>query len=540
MVRRQELAVLLILAVVGVGVFGYFVTSSPTAGVQVNHSQGTATDTARAFLDEAGYDAGAYRTSTVFRSQGESATFIQRRLDGPAERTAIRENDIYGWETRFYQSLEQEAFRVTVDSRTGEVVGFAHDVPDEAGGGSLSQTVARERAASFLRGQGHILDTYELISSSTTERANRVDHTFVWEHTTREVAGAPHRLEVTLHGERIGGYNPHIKVPDDFTHQYQVQQNRGQLLSFAFLGASLLLVVIAIWLGLRYYKNEEFDSRFGLTVGGVVAALTVVGVLNSIPQLLHSVPTTMVPWQFLLLSVGSAAVGGLVIGGVAALMAGAGKQLSAEVLGMTPLSRLRTLRENAERRRAVRTNLLIGILLAGVILGIYAGFYLVGTRFFEFWLPSQPPQVGAVAMYVPALAAFVAGGTAAFWEEVTYRLFAVPLTKRYLGYTAVAVVVPAIVWGLGHSSYAVLPFWARAVEVTLIGIVLGVGFLRYGLVATVAAHFTVNAFVTAVPMLLAGTSWLVVQGVFALFIALIPLFAAGVLTTYAGPRHNSE
>jgi len=207
---------------------------------------------------------------------------------------------------------------------------------------------------------------------------------------------------------------------------------------------------------------------------------------------------------------------------------------------MTPLSRLRTLRENAERRRAVRTNLLVGILLAGVILGIYAFFYLVGTRFFEFWLPSQPPQVGAVAMYVPALAAFVAGGTAALWEEVTYRLFAVPLTKRYLGYTAVAVVVPAFVWGLGHSSYAVLPFWARAVEVTLIGIVLGVGFLRYGLVATVAAHFTVNAFVTAVPMLLAGTSWLVVQGVFALFIALIPLFAAGVLTTYAGPRHNSE
>lgn len=532
---QRELAALLVLAVVGTVAFGSFVTSSPAASVPLDHSQGEATSTATQFLRERGYDPAAFRTSTVFTSRGRSATFIQRQLDGSRERAALLANHVYGWETRFYRPLEPETFRVAVDARTGTVARFTRQVPDEAPGGNLSRAAALDRARAFLRATGHDLDRYERISSSSTERPNRVDHTFVWKHVDRQVASAPYYVEVTLHGERIGGYDQHLNVPDAFAHQYQVQQNRGLVLSVAFLGLSLLLLVAAIWFGLRYYKADAFDGRYALVIGGSVAGLTALGAVNSIPQLEHGVPTTIAPLPFLLIAVGGAVLVGIVIGAVAAVTAGAGKQLSAEVLGSEPLTRLRPLLASAERRRDVGVRLAAGVLLAGVVLGVYAGFYLVGTRFFDFWLPSQPPQVGAVTLYVPALAALVAGGTAALWEEVTYRLFAIPLTKRYLRYTALAVVLPATVWGLGHAGYAVLPFWARAVEVSLIGVVLGIAFLRYGVEATIAAHFTVNATVTAVPMLRAGTPWLVAQGGIAAAIALLPALAAVALYAYDRP-----
>lgn len=536
---RQELVVLVILAVVGGALFGFFIASSPTVSVQLSVSQQDATDTARSFLQERGYDVSAYRTSTVFASRSESAIFIQRQLDGSSERAALKENDIYYWETRLYRPLQQETFRVAINSRTGEVVGFEHRVPEEAPGGTLSESAAREKATAFLRAQGHELGNYELISSSTTDRQNRVDHEFVWEHTDRQVADAPYYLEVTIHGDRIGGYDPHINVPDGFTHQYQIQQNRGQLLGFTSLGLSVLLGLVAIGFGLRYYKADQFDWRFALAVGGTVTILTVVGAVNSLPSIFHSVPTTISPWQFAVITLGVTALLGLIIGGIATVMAGTGKQLSLEVLGTEPVSRIHTLVDNPDVRRDAIGQLLAGFLITGVVLGVYAVFYLVGIRLFDAWLPAQPPQVGAVALYVPALVALVVGGTAALWEEVTYRLFAIPLTKRYLRYTAIAVVLPAFIWGLGHSGYAVLPFWARAVEVTLIGIVLGVAFLRYGIVTTIAAHFSLNAFVTALPMLLATTPWLVAHGVLALLIALLPVLLAGVLYGYGRRVHDA-
>lgn len=532
MTERQEFAVLLVLAVVGAALFGYFVASTPTANVQLSTSQSQATDTARSFVEDRGVDIGAYRASTVFKAREQSSTFIQRQLGGQRETAALREHNVYFWETRLYQPLEQEYFLVAVDSKTGEVEGFQHILPDEAPGGQLSESAARAKAESFLEARGHDLDNYELISSASTERPNRVDHAFTWKHERREVAGAPVYLEVEIHGERIGWYNQRINVPDGFTHQYEIQQNRGQLLSFAFLGLSLVLVVVAIVFGLRYYKADQFDWRLGLAAGGIVTVLTVVSGVNTIPQLLHNIPTTIAPWQFLLVSVGAVALVGVVLGGVTMLMSGAGKRLSAEVLGYEVVDRLERIREHPETRTDVRDQLLAGVLLAGIVLGIYAAFYAIGTRFFGFWLPAQPPQVGAVAMYVPALAALVVAGTAAIWEEVMFRLFAIPATKRYAKYTAVAVLVPAVVWGLGHSGYAVLPFWARAVEVSLIGVVLGWAFLRYGLVATIGAHFTLNAFVTALPMVLAGTPWLVAHGVVALVIAAVPLLAAGGLEVY--------
>jgi hypothetical protein len=97
---------------------------------------------------------------------------------------------------------------------------------------------------------------------------------------------------------------------------------------------------------------------------------------------------------------------------------------------------------------------------------------------------------------------------------------------------AIAVVVSAFVWGLGHAGYAVLPVWARVVETTLVGVVLGYAFLRWDFLTVVSAHFTLNATVVAVPMLAAGGS-LLGHGLLSAGVATLPVLA-GVAVAVAG------
>ena len=67
---------------------------------------------------------------------------------------------------------------------------------------------------------------------------------------------------------------------------------------------------------------------------------------------------------------------------------------------------------------------------------------------------------------------------------------------------ALAVFLSAAMWGFGHTGYEIFPMWFRGLEVTCIGIVMGIFYLRFGLVCVIAAHFLIDAFLSGLPYLL--------------------------------------
>ena len=83
-----------------------------------------------------------------------------------------------------------------------------------------------------------------------------------------------------------------------------------------------------------------------------------------------------------------------------------------------------------------------------------------------------------------------------------FRLFAINLFKKYGFPTFLAVFLSAAMWGFGHTGYEIFPMWFRGVEVTCIGIIMGIFYLRYGLVCVIAAHFLIDSFLTSMPYLL--------------------------------------
>jgi len=536
--RRGELVVVAVLALVGAGLFAGFYGTFPSSTPPIEHDKADARATATAFLSEQGYDVSAFSHAVTYDSERDESVYIQRTLPQERVTDAMREHDVTHWTVQFYTDdpRQPESFAVAVDPTTGEVVGFTRTVGDGAPGERLSPPAARERAEAFLAARGHDLSGYDLVRNATTERANRTDHTFVWHDGAGGLGGAPHEIRVVVHGGQVGAYEAGLAVPEAFLHDYRVTQNYSLLPSVLFFVFSAGFGLVALYYGLVYYRQGAFDWRYALAAGGVVVVLSLVGAANSLPGIGAAVPSTLPPWLFYLAFGLAVLFGAGVQGTVTFLAAGTGKRLAADVLDRMPVGRLREARLDPDRRDAVLYGTVRGFLLAYALLGVYTVFYLVGTRLFGFWLPASDPNATAFTTAVPAVVALVVGGVAAVWEETAYRLFAVPLCKRHLNYTALALLVPAFVWGLGHAGYAVLPVWARVVETTLLGVILGYAFLRWDVLTTISAHFALNATVVAVPMLAAGGS-LLVHGGLSLGVAMLPVLV-GVGVYISGERSD--
>ena len=69
-----------------------------------------------------------------------------------------------------------------------------------------------------------------------------------------------------------------------------------------------------------------------------------------------------------------------------------------------------------------------------------------------------------------------------------------------------AVVLSAATWGFLHSSYPQMPGYVRGIELTIVGIVWGTLLLRYGIVATLTAHYLYDCWLGSI-IAFQSSSW---------------------------------
>ncbi len=119
-------------------------------------------------------------------------------------------------------------------------------------------------------------------------------------------------------------------------------------------------------------------------------------------------------------------------------------------------------------------------------------FYIV-ARHFGAWAPQDLNYENSVNTTFPWISGVAIGLLAATSEEFLFRLFAIPFLKRLTGSSIIAVIVPAFCWSFLHSAYPNEPPYIRGLEVGLIGIVAGIVMLRWGILATLIWHYTVDA-----------------------------------------------
>ena len=505
-------------------------SATPQAAVTLEVTRDEAVAAAQNFLEEQGTDLAVFKRAVQFRGSTISLVFLQRTIGlDEASRWAREEVPIWSWRIRWFQPNEKEEWsvRVGVD---GTVVGLRHLIEEAAAGADLEEDSARAIAESFVQDRGWSLADFELVESSSEKQDNRTDHTFTWEKSGSTVtwqtddpeAGTGSvRLSVVVAGDQIGGYRHFLRVPEGFERDLGQTLSVGQVIAIVSLGLTFILVLIALGISIARHRHDDVRWKPALLLAALMVVLFVVSGLTAWPTVKFGYPTELQWAAYVGIMVLLILFVALVYGIWVAFTAAAGESLGRETFpdslaGFVEAARGRLLTPAMTRAS------LNGYALGFALLGYLTVFYVIARRYFGAWLPAEGPYSEIFNAYLPFLAPLTISLLAGVTEEVTYRLFGISLFKRYLKSTVVALLIPAVIWAFAHSNYPVFPIYIRGIELTIAGLIFGVGFLRFGIVTCIIAHFVVDAVLLGMPLLSSGNTAYLISGIAVMGFALLP------------------
>ena len=524
----------ILLGLLGAGVaFKYFFEAFPEASVDFRVSRPAALEVARSFLTAQGYRLEGYQSSIVFRVDDEAKTYLEREVGlEQANRLMATDVSVWYWQVRFFRPGQKEEFEVRV-SPAGRVVGMKHVIEEAHEGARLDGEAARAAAEAFLLTRYHAdLAAYDFLreEANSVERPKRRDWTFTWERrgfkAPQKPDGAPYRLGVTVQGAQADGCKEFLKVPEAWERDYERLRSSNDFYEYVAVVPYALLQGALLWALFELGRRGLIRWRGALKLGVVLAVLFFAMYANQWPLARASYNTNTSYAGFFVSRIIFAALLGLGIGLVVALTMGGGEPLyrrnQPDELRLNALFSLPGIRSREFFRSCV-----IGLSMAAAHIGFVVLFYLVGRRF-GVWAPQDINYTNVVSTAIPWIFPLTIGVYAATSEEFLFRLFAIPLLLRFTRSRFLSVVIPAFVWGFLHSNYPQQPGYIRGIEVGVIGIVAGVVMLRWGILATLVWHYTVDALLISLFLLRSESLYFRVSGAVVGAAVLIPLAVSGV------------
>jgi hypothetical protein len=514
------------------------------ATIDLTIGRAAAEQRALEFLASQGVAAGERWRSSSFRTDTTAQDYLIATSD-LEELGALARQDLKfaTWHVRLFAPLDPEEWSVDVSSRTGRILSYQHVVKEEAPGATIPITSAEQlalRALAARPGGGPAPAELRLLARRVTRQPNRTDQAFTWEQPALQRGEATYRYTVTVIGDQIGRIDEYYNIPESWRRLARWHLRRGALLST--LGWTATYALMA-GLGLAWLwaaGRRLLRPRFALTLLAAIGLVGLATALNSVPLFLASLPTDISVPAYLADQLGAYAGLALVLGATVIVAGMAGEALvwtkgeprggeggrgrggeGARGRGSTPdapsphhpvtpsprhpVTLTWALTPRGLASAPIARSLLIGLCVGVAQLGYITLFYWLGQRWFGVWAPVDPNYDDALSTPLPWLYAMALGLLPAVGEELVFRLGGITLLQRVTGMPRLAVVTTAVVWASLHTTYSQQPFFIRLVELTIVGIVFGALFLRYGVLSSMAAHYTYNA-ALMVPLLAQG-SW---------------------------------
>ena len=448
---------LLVAGLVGLIVFGaLYGTAYRPFFMPLDLSKDSAWAVGKDFLASMGA-AGSFREAAVHHADSAEGNrhLIERLGRAEARRWADQYLPRSHWHLRWFRPGEQEEWKIGVSSG-GRIVSFDHVMGDEAPGAQLEVDSAQALAAAFVAARGWSLEGMQRTGATSQQRPGRRDHDFTWLRPLPALAGeggtgaTPGGLQlvVSVRGDRVGGFNAVVLVPDNVRRGYEAQQTARTPLSIALALAGVALVVtVAIVQG----RARRLRWRGPFRIAAVVALATVVWMVFQTRVVSAFMYPTSQPWmtfeaiQLAVQFAGAAFLGGILLVLLACL----------EALGRTQApSCLRGYRDvtlGRWRGTAIRSEISNGFGIAGLILGINALAQLAQRVLPGARILAPADGVGPVDAVVPALNAMDALGSAVAGAALLVMSVLV-VRKRVAGVLPAAAILAAVVALLGPAG----------------------------------------------------------------------------------------
>ncbi|MGH9535281.1 MAG: hypothetical protein ACRD2E_10510 [Terriglobales bacterium] len=551
---RLILAAVLIAAASLAVALRYFHRAFPAASIDFRLTRAQAAGVARQFLAARSWSTTGYRHAAQFGYDNLTQVFLERELGlSRSQRIIPRRVALWRWQNRWFRPLQREEFDVAV-TPSGQVVGFARQLPADAPGANLSPAAAQQLAERFLRqavlpSRRLRFRDLALVSSVVHHRRHRTDYVFTWRDRAPLASGpqvapavlqAQYRRQVTVQGAVIGGYREWLHLPQAWVRSYRRLRSQNQTASVVDTAFILLLGLALLIVLVQRLRQAEVHWRAPLWIGGIGAALSFLAALNQIGQAAFGYVTTQSYASFLASYWGSALLSALGVGVFLALLTAAAEPI---YRGYFPrhVALEKWLSWPGFRSKAFLRSVILGLMLACFFFAYQTVFYLVANHF-GAWAPADIPYDALLSTHFPWIFVVLMGYFPAIFEEFMFRMGAIPLLagwffgrdggrgeRRYsFGRWQVwaAVVIAAFIWGFGHSAYPNEPFFIRGVEVGIGGIILGWILIRFGILTTVVWHYTVDAIYTALLLWRSPNWYFRLSGGATALIAVLPLLLA--------------
>ncbi|MBN2055026.1 CPBP family intramembrane metalloprotease [bacterium] len=527
--RRDKLSIgsLILVGAIGLSLSLVFYSEAfPQASIAFIADRDAAFRLGREAMARSGFDPANHKRVAVFETDETALMFIQKNLASEdVEQFLARGVEVWWWRVRWFKPLQAEEFTAQI-SPGGYLVGFRHLLPEDAPGASLDESAARAVADEFLSVTEELdAAVYREVEVAVERRPARIDYTFTFERRNFALAGAVYRLEVYVQGASPGGYRQYVKPPKSWLRDYRTMRSRNQMLTILATTLSLPLGLGAVFIFLLRYQRRDLNWKPAVLFSLLMSALYLVMNVNALPLELSYYPTTQPYGSYVVRLLLSAVVSAIVNGFMVFALAAVGESLYRELFP----ARQRFDRFFSRRGWRSREALLApiaGYSFAMAMVGYIVMFYLVGKRL-GAWVPMEVQYSDLLSTFLPVVFPVTISVSASLTEEFMFRLFAISFLKKYLKSDILAVLIPAFLWGFLHSNYPQEPSWIRGVEVGVMGVLAGLLFLRFGIIACLIWHYVVDAGFMGMFLFRSADPFHVMSGMLSLGI-LLPLLGYAV------------
>lgn len=514
------LVVCLAIAAACIAIIGrYFSSAFPEASIDFRYDRRTSSAIAEKLLARERIDVKDMKHAVRFDIDNEARIFLERSLGLDHAKRVLREEvRVWTWHHRWFRPLVEEELSVDV-APTGEIVGFTHKLPEARAAGGMRPPIP------FLQSIGVKTDDLTLVSTSERRLPKRIQRIYTFESKSIRPADAPYRHIVTIDGDVVTDYRQGLKVPEAWQRSYREMRSKNNaagavdtILMVVTMIAAVVVFIVRLW-------RRDIRLRFLLAIAIASVVLVSIDALNQLPSDLAWYDTSTSFPAYLANLIFS----GVVLRAVGTAMfliviCGAGEVLYRERLPQhLAIPRLWTPKALASKR--VFLSLVLGYTLVPLFIAYQVVFYLVAQKF-GAWAPAEVPYDEMLNTALPWAAVLFAGFFPAFSEEFLSRAFSISFFQRFVRWRFFAIVLAGFIWGFGHSTYPNQPFWIRGVEVGIAGVAAGLILDRFGLLALLIWHYTIDAVYTALLLFGSGNTYYVVSAAVASLIFTLPLLAS--------------
>jgi hypothetical protein len=541
--RRFVLACLAATAVCSAIGMRLFSRAFPEAALELKVRPDAAAGIAAKILEgESGFPSDApagkdgWRHAYRFAVDDTPKVYLERTLGlSRANLLFGRSARIWRWELRWFRSGQKEEWRAWV-TPLGDFIAFSHIVPEDDPGASLSAPEGRARAESYLSLRGIPTETVDLVESTPQTLPHRVDWVFVFEKRGVRMGEATVRLRVMVHGDRIAGYTEFVKVPEQWERDYARLRSANDTASQ--VDALFLLLTVVAMIVVLVNRTIRKDVPWKLVAGfaAVTFVLALLSIVNGFSVAGFDYSTSSPYSAFVVSRITLAVLSALGQAVLIGIVVAAGEPVFRQQFP-SRIAIPRLFSGRGLRTRTCFRGILLGYALTAFFFAYQSVFYVVASRF-GAWAPAEVPYDDILNTTLPWATVLFMGFFPAVSEEFISRVFSISFLRRFSRSRALAIVLPAFIWGFGHSSYPNQPFFIRGLEVGLAGVLVGVVFWKYGIVPVLVWHFTVDATYTALLLLRSGNAYYVVSGAIAAGALLVPLAACAIALRRSGGFEN--